>query len=93
MGREEPDLSIVTTGSEGLFGTVPFHAQNPSLVSGESPLQESAFIRQNRIYRATWGLTFGDSVSISHTRQVASPEPVAAYRPVGECAQHKIGEA
>lgn len=38
-------------------------------------------------------LTFGVSVSISQILHVASPDPVAAYRPVGECAQHNIGDA
>ena len=36
---------------------------------------------------------FGVSISMSHIRQVASPEPVAAYFPVGECAQQRMGEA
>jgi hypothetical protein len=30
---------------------------------------------------------------MSQTRQVASPEPVAAYLPVGDWAQQRIGEA
>ena len=30
---------------------------------------------------------------MSQILHVASPEPVAAYLPVGECAQHRIGDA
>lgn len=76
----------MSTCSENLLGRVPLYAKYPSLVSSQSPLIVSH-------YSLSSELTFGVSVSISHIRQVASPDPVAAYLPVGEWAQHKMGEA
>lgn len=34
---------------------------------------------------------FGSSISMSHRRAVESPDPVTAYRPVGDRDPHKIG--